>query len=94
LRKDVASGRSLPMSDSTNRHEAGAPREDRRERRAAAAIGVLFVAVAVSIPLAASDPLGLGAWLAIGVIAGLGLEALVSAARNRRCLLSRIGPLP
>lgn len=65
-----------------------------RERWAAAAIGTLFLAIAVSIPAASAGPLGLGAWLAVGLIAGLGVEALVGAARNRRCLLSRIGPLP
>lgn len=68
--------------------------EQGRERWAAVAIGALFIAIAVSIPLASAGALGLGAWIAVGLIAGLGLEALVSAARKRRCLLSRIGPLP
>jgi hypothetical protein len=74
--------------------ERGAGREGGRERWAAAAIGALFIAVAVSIPIASAGPLGLAAWFAVGLIAGLGLEAVVSAVRNRRCLLSRIGPLP
>jgi hypothetical protein len=82
------------MNESTKPREPGTGREGSRERWAATAIGALFVAIAISIPVAASGPLGLGAWFAVGVIAGLGLEALVSAARNRRCLLSRIGPLP
>jgi len=38
--------------------------------------------------------LSVGPVLAAVVIGGLGIEALLSAARNRRCLLSRIGPLP
>jgi hypothetical protein len=74
--------------------DPGAGREGGRERWAAAAIGALFIAVAISIPIASSGPLGLAAWFAVGLIAGLGLEAVVSAVRNRRCLLSRIGPLP
>jgi hypothetical protein len=74
--------------------DPGASREGGRERWAAAAIGALFIAVAISIPIASSGPLGLAAWFAVGLIAGLGLEAVVSAVRNRRCLLSRIGPLP
>lgn len=82
------------MSESLNPREPGAAREGRRERWAAAAIGVLFVAIAIAIPIASSGPLGLAAWFTAGLIAGLGLEAIVSAVRNRRCLLSRIGPLP
>jgi hypothetical protein len=82
------------MNESTKAREQGTGREGGRERWVAAAIGALFVAIAISIPVAASGPLGLGAWFAVGLIAGLGLEALASAARNRRCLLSRIGPLP
>ena len=74
--------------------ERSAGREGGRERWAAAAIGALFIAIAISIPIASSGPLGLAAWFAVGLIAGLGLEAVVSAVRNRRCLLSRIGPLP
>ncbi|MGZ8982211.1 MAG: hypothetical protein ACXW2G_07940 [Burkholderiaceae bacterium] len=82
------------MSESMNERERGVGREGSRERWAAVAIGVLFIAIAISIPIASSGPLGLAAWIAVGLIAGLGLEAIVSAARNRRCLLSRIGPLP
>jgi hypothetical protein len=82
------------MSESMNPREPGAGREGGRERWAAAAIGALFIAIAISIPVASSGPLGLGAWIVVGLIAGLGLEAIVSAVRNRRCLLSRIGPLP
>jgi hypothetical protein len=77
-----------------NPSEPGAGRETGRERWAAAAIGALFIAIAISIPVASSGPLGLAAWFAVGLIGGLGLEAIVSAVRKRRCLLSRIGPLP
>lgn len=66
----------------------------KRERWIAAAIGALFIAIAVFLLVSSSDTPGWGALLAGAVIGGLGLEAVVSAARNRRCLLSRIGPLP
>ena len=75
-------------------HGPAAGHQGGRERWAAVAIGALFIAIAISIPVASGGDLGVAAWFAVGVIAGLGLEALVSAARNRRCLLSRIGPLP
>ena len=64
------------------------------ERWVATAIGALFIAIAVFILLSSPDTPGWGALLAGAVIGALGLEAVVSAARNRRCLLSRIGPLP
>ena len=82
------------MSEPMKPRQPVAGAEASRERWAAVAIGALFIAIAISIPLASSGALGLGAWIAVGLIAGLGLEALVSAARKRRCLLSRIGPLP
>lgn len=66
----------------------------KRERWVATAIGALFIAIAVYILLSSSHTPGWGALLAAAVIGGLGLEAVFSAARNRRCLLSRIGPLP
>jgi peptidoglycan/LPS O-acetylase OafA/YrhL len=64
------------------------------ERWIAAAIGALFIAIAVFLLVSSPDTPGWGTLLAGAVIGGLGLEAVVSAARNRRCLLSRIGPLP
>ena len=78
------------MSDDAN------PTRDRgtRERVAAAVIGVLFVAVALAIVVTSVRDLSTGPVLAAIVIGSLGVEALISAARNRRCLLSRIGPLP
>jgi len=66
----------------------------RLERWVATAIGALFIAIAVFILLSSPDTPGWGALLASAAIGGLGVEAVVSAARNRRCLLSRIGPLP
>ena len=65
-----------------------------RERCAAAVIGALFVGIALAILVSSAHGWSPGPVLAATVIGGLGIEALVSAARNRRCLLSRIGPLP
>jgi len=65
-----------------------------RERVAAALIGALFVGIALAILVSFVHDLSAGPVLAAVVIGGLGIEALLSAARNRRCLLSRIGPLP
>jgi hypothetical protein len=52
------------------------------------------VAIAIVILASSMQDLSVGPVLAAAVIGGLGIEALLSAARNRRCLLSRIGPLP
>lgn len=68
--------------------------EGTRERVAAVLIGALFVSIAVVILVSFLHDLSIGPMLAAMVIGGLGIEALLSAARNRRCLLSRIGPLP
>jgi hypothetical protein len=68
--------------------------EGTRERVAAVLIGALFVGIALAILVSFMHDLSVGPVLAALVIGGLGIEALLSAARNRRCLLSRIGPLP
>ena len=78
------------MSD----NRSPAKRQVTRERGAAFVIGVFFVGVAVAILVTSRNDLSVGAVLAAVVIGGLGIEALLSAVRNRRCLLSRIGPLP
>lgn len=65
-----------------------------RERVAAAVIGALFVGIALSILASFMRDLSIGPALTAIVIGGLGIEALISAVRKRRCLLSRIGPLP
>jgi small basic protein len=71
-------------------------REDQgtRERVAAALIGAFFVGIALAILASFVHELSVGPVLAAVVIGGLGIEALISAVRKRRCLLSRIGPLP
>lgn len=78
--------------DSMNREDTESG--GKLERWIATGIGALFIAIAIYILLSSSDSPGWGALFAGAVIGGLGLEAVVSAARNRRCLLSRIGPLP
>lgn len=65
-----------------------------RERVVAALIGALFVGIAIAIVVSTMHDWSPGTVLAAIVIGGLGVEALFSAARSRRCLLSRIGPLP
>lgn len=58
------------------------------------AIGLLFVGLAIGIVLLAEPASSVGSLLAALVIGGLGLDALLCAARRRRSLLSRLGPLP
>lgn len=65
-----------------------------RERVVAATFGALFVGIAIAIVLSTWHEWSPGNVLAAIVVGGLGFEALYSAARRRRCLLSRIGPLP
>lgn len=57
-------------------------------------IGLLFLGVAIAIVLLGEAPSSVGSLLAVLVIGGLGVDALLSAARGQRSLLSRIGPLP
>lgn len=78
------------MNDNADRPKG----EGTRERVAAVLIGALFVGIALAILVSFMQDLSAGPVLAALVIGSLGIEALLSAARNRRCLLSRIGPLP
>lgn len=67
--------------------------ESKAERIGAAVVGILFIGVALLIlALMPADT----TWYHIAalIVAGLGLDAIVSAIRARRPLLSRIGPLP
>ena len=55
-------------------------------------MGVLFVFLGMLIAISAeNDALS---YLTASGIGGLGIEAIYSGIRNRRSLLSRIGPLP
>ncbi len=57
-----------------------------------AAFGVFFIAVAIALFVLSDRTIGpLLAAVALGL---LGIDAMVSACRNTRSLLSRIGPLP
>jgi uncharacterized membrane protein YczE len=59
-----------------------------------AVFGVFLIVLAIGILLAVEEPIGVGALLAALVVGLLGVDACVSAARNRRSLVERIGPLP
>jgi hypothetical protein len=57
-----------------------------------AALGCLFVGLAIAIVIFADR--GWPAYLAAVAVGALGVDAIHGAVRGRRCLLSRIGPLP
>ena len=59
-----------------------------------AAFGLLFVGIAIAIAYTSANDYPIGAFLTAAVVGLLGVDALISAARNRRSFLSRIGPLP
>ena len=63
-------------------------------RIVAGCVGALFVALAIAIIAVADWPTSPGALVAASIIALLGIDALLSAVRGKRSLLSRIGPLP
>ena len=64
------------------------------ERWVTAMVGLLFVSIAIAIVCSFNADLSLGALAAAAIIGGLGIDALLSAARKRRSIVSRIGPLP
>ena len=57
-----------------------------------AVFGLFFVVLAVAIVVVSDRTVGL--LLAAAVVSVLGIDAIVSALRNKPSLLSRIGPLP
>jgi threonine/homoserine/homoserine lactone efflux protein len=59
-----------------------------------AAFGLMFVGIAIAIVYTSASDQSMGAFATAALVGWLGVDALVSAARNRRSLLSRIGPLP
>ena len=63
-------------------------------RTVTAIFGVFFVVLAFLILATAWESAPIGAAIAALVVGFLGAEAIVSAARGRSSLLSRIGPLP
>lgn len=68
--------------------------QSRTYRWVTASMGLLFVGLAVAILYTADSRHRLGAYGAALIVGGLGVEAVVSAARNRLSILARIGPLP
>ncbi|MBW4483506.1 MAG: hypothetical protein KME14_13265 [Tildeniella torsiva UHER 1998/13D] len=66
----------------------------RSYRWVTAMVGLLFIVLAIAILATADGDRKLGATLAAVVVGGLGVDAMVSAARNRLSILARIGPLP
>lgn len=67
--------------------------ESTAERIGAAVVGLLFVGVSLLILALMPQDTTWHQIVAL-VVAGLGLDAIVSAIRGKRPLLSRIGPLP
>ncbi len=65
----------------------------RTDRAVALFFGLFFCGIALAIVLLV-QPLSTGALIAAVALGGLGLDAIFSALRGRRALLSRIGPLP
>lgn len=56
--------------------------------------GVFFATLGVLIVTESPAPLTAGPLIAALVVGGLGVDLVVSAARGKSSLLSRIGPLP
>ncbi len=71
---------------------ANGPSGSKTYRLVTAALGLLFVAAALAI-LVVSDRTA-GPVLAAVIVGLLGVDAIASAIRKKRSLLSRIGPLP
>jgi hypothetical protein len=67
---------------------------NRLDRWVCAGVGLLFMVLALAIAISSDGSAGGWVYAAAAVIGALGVEALVAAVRNRRSLLSRIGPLP
>lgn len=63
-------------------------------RGVTATFGLVFIALAVVILFTADRQHRIGAFGAAFIVGGLGVDAVVSAARNRLSILARIGPLP
>lgn len=68
------------------------PLKSKAYRTVTCAFGVLFVALALTILTIAE--VSIGSLIAGVLIGGLGLDAIISALRNKKSWLARIGPLP
>lgn len=68
------------------------PLQSKAYRTVTCVFGTLFVAVALAIFVISES--SWGALIAGALVGGLGLDAIISALRNKKSLLARIGPLP
>ncbi len=68
------------------------PSQTKAYRTVTCAFGVFFLALALVIFVVSE--VSLGTLVAGVLVGGLGLDAIVSALRNKKSLLARIGPLP
>lgn len=66
----------------------------RRGRLAATVIGCFLLVMAVAVAIAVERPYSIGTLACLAGLVLLGADAVISAARGRRSLLERVGPLP
>jgi hypothetical protein len=66
----------------------------RSDRIVGSIFGVFFVVLAIVIMVLSNESDFIGSLAVSLIVGGLGVDSLVSAARNQRSLVSRIGPLP
>lgn len=59
-----------------------------------AMFGLFFILIAIGIILSVEGSMFLGAVVAALAVGLLGVDACISAIRNKRSMLERIGPLP
>jgi multisubunit Na+/H+ antiporter MnhG subunit len=64
------------------------------DRLVSAVFGMFFIGIAIATVFLSPSINLIGKYIFVFMIGGLGAEALFSAVRNRKSLLSRIGPLP
>jgi multisubunit Na+/H+ antiporter MnhG subunit len=64
------------------------------DRLVTAGFGLFFIGIAILTIFTSGSTSLVGKCVVVFLTGGLGAEALFSAVRNRRSLLSRIGPLP
>lgn len=93
--KQAALREAMPLPRLKNQKEPlmqNDPLRSKTSRAVTAGIGLLFTGLATAIVLVSDRSAGP---LAVAAVIGLlGLDAVVSAMRNKGCILSRIGPLP
>jgi hypothetical protein len=78
------------MTDPVDRDKQGA----KTPRVVTAVFGAFLILLAIGILLWVEQSMIVGAVIAASAVGWLGVDACVSAARNKPSLLERIGPLP